>query len=112
MIIYVASPYGRRINLRHKTREENVWRSIEAGRQLLLKGHTPFLPLLYHFVHADWNKTPREDIWHNICLVWMYKCEAVLRLEGRSIGADDEVAKAKVAGLKIYYDIDEVPNES
>lgn len=112
MRIYIASPYGRRINLRHRTRENNVWQSIEAGRQLILKGHTPFLPLLYHFVHIDWNKTPNEDIWHEICAAWLPYCQALLRLQGKSIGADDEVRRARALGLKIYNSLEDIPDES
>jgi hypothetical protein len=38
------------------------------------------------------------------------KCDAVLRLEGASKGADEDVKKAKERGLKVYYSIDDVPN--
>ena len=112
MLIYVASPYGRRIKARHKQREKNVQDSIEAGRELILKGHTPFLPLLYHYVHKDWHKTLSEDRWHWLCVAWLAHCQAILRLPGKSWGADNEVEVGKAMGLKIFYDISEVPNES
>lgn len=111
MLIYIASAYGRRRRLSSVRKERNVQKSIEAGRQLILKGHTPFLPLLYHFVHRDWSETPDEDKWHRICLAWLVKCQAVLRLPCKSSGADDEVELGKALGLKIYYDIEEVEDE-
>ncbi len=112
MIIYIASPYGRRIGKKGSTLTNNVKRSIEAGRELILKGHTPFMPLLYHYVHKDWRKTPSEDVWHRICKAFLFHCQGVLRLEGYSIGADDEVADAKALGKKVFYSLEEVPDEN
>jgi hypothetical protein len=37
------------------------------------------------------------------------KCDAVLRLEGASTGADNDVRIAKERGLKIYYKLEDVP---
>jgi hypothetical protein len=37
------------------------------------------------------------------------KCDAVLRLEGISKGADEDVRKAKEKGLKVYYRLEDVP---
>lgn len=37
------------------------------------------------------------------------KCDAILRLEGHSEGADQDVRIAKERGLKIYYSLEEVP---
>jgi hypothetical protein len=37
------------------------------------------------------------------------KCDAVLRLEGASKGADEDVRFAKERGLKVYYKLGDVP---
>lgn len=37
------------------------------------------------------------------------KCDAILRIEGASKGADQDVAIAKELGLTVYYDIDVIP---
>ncbi len=37
------------------------------------------------------------------------KCDAVLRIEGDSKGADGDVKLAKERGLPIYFSIDEIP---
>jgi hypothetical protein len=37
------------------------------------------------------------------------KCDAVLRIEGASKGADEDVRIAKERGLKIYYQLKDVP---
>jgi hypothetical protein len=39
----------------------------------------------------------------------LLKCDAVLRLEGASRGADEDVRIAKEIGLKIYYRLEDVP---
>jgi hypothetical protein len=39
------------------------------------------------------------------------KCDAVLRLEGESKGADEDVRIAKERGLKIFYKIEDIPHE-
>ena len=38
------------------------------------------------------------------------KCDAVLRIEGASKGADQDVEVAKKLGLKIYYSLSEIPD--
>jgi hypothetical protein len=38
------------------------------------------------------------------------KCDAVLRIEGASKGADQDVKIAQELGLKIYYDVKDIPN--
>jgi hypothetical protein len=38
------------------------------------------------------------------------KCDAVLRLSGVSKGADEDVRVAAERGLKVYYNIEDVPD--
>jgi hypothetical protein len=38
------------------------------------------------------------------------KCDAVLRIHGISKGADEDVRIAKEKGLKIYYNIEDIPD--
>lgn len=40
------------------------------------------------------------------------KCDAVLRLEGASKGADEDIRIAKERGLKIYYRLEDVPQNN
>jgi len=37
------------------------------------------------------------------------RCDAVLRIEGQSRGADEDVRLARERGLPVYFDIKEVP---
>ncbi len=37
-------------------------------------------------------------------------CQAVLRIEGASTGADNDVKLAKELGLKVYYKLEDILN--
>lgn len=51
-----------------------------------------------------------EEILYPVAHRLLSKCDAVLRLEGASKGADEDVRIAKERGLKVYYSLDEVPH--
>jgi len=108
MKIFVSHPYGRRNGLSQDEIEENVKKSIEIGRQLIAKGHIPFIPNLYHYVHSGWLDTPDEDMWLQISLQWIEPCDAFY-YGGQSTGCDREYQEALSLGKIIYKDIDEVP---
>lgn len=38
------------------------------------------------------------------------KCDAILRIEDTSKGADQDVRSAKELGLDVYYDLNDIPN--
>jgi len=106
MRIYVAGPYT-------GDEERNVERAAFVGGMLALRGHTPFVPHLFHYVdeaiHAcGYNKIPYEE-WMRQDLEWLRQCEAVFRMAGRSPGADREVALAEELGLPVYHCLTEVP---
>lgn len=95
--VYVASPYS------IGDTEENVYRNMEAGDMLIQEGFYPFIPLLMHFQDKEFPKT--YDYWLDYCLEWLYCCDAVLRLDGESKGADLEVQEALNAEIPVFYNI-------
>ena len=101
MYIYVAGPYTNGSTAAH------VRNAILAGDELLARGHVPFVPHLGHFwdVISDHN----YDEWMAFCLAWVKRCDAVLRLPGKSRGADLEVQCARQNDLLVFYDLDEIP---
>ena len=68
------------------------------------------LPLL----HLAGSKKPGdeayEEILYPVAQRLLQKCDAVLRLEGESKGADEDVRIARERGLKIYYRLEDVPD--
>ena len=65
-------------------------------------------------IHLAGSQRPGDQAWEEIQYPVAHrlleKCDAVLRLEGASKGADEDVKKAKERGLKVYYNLDEVPD--
>jgi len=100
-LIYISAPYTL------GDTAQNVRRAIEVADILLARGHIPFIPHLTHFWHFISPKTHRE--WMEIDKAILERCDAVLRLDGESRGADEEVAHAEKMGLKIYWSLEEVP---
>ena len=98
--VYIASPYTKGDQI------ENVKRQIETAHKLIDLGFAPYLPLLCHFQHVY---IPRayED-WLKLDFEWINACDALLRLEGESEGADKEVEYAKQLGIRVVYSIDEL----
>ena len=98
--VYIASPYsiGNKI--------ENVRYSLEVADRLMGKGFVPYAPLLNHFQNEMF---PRPEIdWLNFDISWLCVCNVILRLPGRSSGADQEVGVAKMKNIPIVYSIEEL----
>jgi hypothetical protein len=94
-LIYIASTYSIGNKL------QNVMRSMRIADKLISLGHYPYCPLLNHFQNKYF---PREESeWLALDIVWLKKCDIVLRLPGESSGADREVKVAKVAGIPVIY---------
>ncbi len=100
-LIYIASPYTL------GDQALNVRRQIEAADKLLELGHIPLIPCLSHLWHLI---SPKPyDEWLRIGIAWLSHCDAVLRLDGLSIGADLEVAGARKLRKPVYYSLESVP---
>ncbi len=100
MKVYIASPYS------IGNKEKNVLRQIHCADALIGHGYTPFVPLLLHYQHIVAPRSYNE--WIRYDMEWLSMCDCVLRLRGKSIGADLEVAEAKRLGLPIYYSLNEL----
>lgn len=100
MLIYISAPYSL------GDVAQNVRIACLASDKVLAKGHTPFVPHLYHLWHIISPK-PYEE-WLKIGLDLIPRVDAVLRLSGESRGADAEVALAKNLNIPVYYSLDEI----
>ena len=84
----------------------NVRNAILAAEKVIEKGHTPFVPHLNHLWHLV---SPHEiDYWYAYDLDWLKVCDILLRLPGKSIGADEEVRYHFDCGKRVIYDINEL----
>jgi hypothetical protein len=66
-------------------------------------GLLPFVPHLWH--HWDKAHPAPYETWIRRCLAMLTRCDAVLRLDGESPGADREVAAALAIGMPVYRSI-------
>jgi len=65
-----------------------------------------FVPHLSHYMDAT--DEFGHDTWVAVDLQWVAVSDAVLRLPGRSSGADAEVRHAQHLGIPVYHDIEEL----
>lgn len=99
MRIFISSPYSNGDTLSTAERVANVERSILAAETIARLGHTPFLPLLSHY----WQEKFAHDhaFWMKWCLQWLSACDAMVRLDGKSIGASIEERAAREIGIPV-----------
>ena len=100
MIVYIAAPYtlgdvGKNLN-----------RVFEVADQIASLGHTPYIPHLNHLWHIVSPKT--QQFWLNYDLKFLDFCDALLRLDGESEGADEEVRQAIEWGLPVYHSVEAI----
>lgn len=94
--VYIASPYS------IGNTNRNVLNSLNAFDELLTEGFSPFSPLaMNHFV--DLVHPRNYEDWMTYDLEWVATCDAVLRLQGESKGADREVRYAHGIGIPVFY---------
>lgn len=51
-----------------------------------------------------------EEVQYPVAHRLLERCDAVLRIQGASKGADEDVRIARERGLKVFYSVDEVPD--
>ena len=118
MLILIAGPYRSGTNDDPVLIENNLRRLEEAALPLFRAGHIPVIGewLALPLLKVAGSKYPGDDVYNEISYPVAHRlltrCDAVLRLGGASKGADQDVAIAQELGLKIYYNLNEVPNES
>lgn len=113
MKVYIAGPYTA------ETPEavlDNVHAAIDAGVELIRRGHDPYIPHLSHWVEK---RNQRETARHGFRLayedylrldeVWLRCCGGLLYLHP-SAGANTELALAQELGLKVFFSLAEVPS--
>lgn len=98
--IFIASPYTKPVP------NHNTHKSIMFADDLIDHGFTPFVPLLTHF----WDTVSPHDYeeWLEYDKAWLERCDAVIRLDGESSGADREVVHAKSKGIPVVYSLQEL----
>jgi len=115
MLILIAGPYRSGTNDDPVLIKQNLERLEAVALPLFRLGHIPMigewvaLPLMQLAGSTIPGDAAWDEIQYPVAHRLLLKCDAVLRLEGASKGADEDVRIAKERGLKIYYRLEDVP---
>lgn len=116
MLILIAGPYRSSTNDDQKLMKQNLDNLESVALPLFRKGHIPIigewvaLPLIHLAGSSKPGDKACEEVQYPVAHRLLEKCDAVLRVNGVSKGADDDVRIAEEQGLKIYYRLEDVPN--
>jgi hypothetical protein len=112
MWIMIAGPY-RTGAASEAERQRNLAALNRAALEVFRKGHVPIigvnlaLPIIG--VAGD---DAYESVMMPLSLALTDRCDAILRLDGVSRGADDEVQRVRARGGQVYYSTGEIPDDS
>jgi len=114
MMILVAGPYRSGTDGDPERIQANVEAMTQTALELHRRGHLPVmgewfaLPLI-EAAEAAGQADAFDAIFHPIAEQVLARCDACLRIGGRSEGADRMVATARRLGKSVFTSIDEVP---
>ncbi|MDF2475879.1 MAG: hypothetical protein K0S24_1362 [Sphingobacterium sp.] len=115
MLILIAGPYRGGTNDDPILMKRNLDNLESFALDIFRKGHIPLigewmaLPLIKLAGSTKVGDQQWEEIQYPVAHQMLEKCDAVLRINGESKGADEDVRLAEERGLKVYYNIAEIP---
>jgi hypothetical protein len=115
LMILIAGPYRSGTNDDPVKMAENLRRLEQVSYPLFKAGHVPMigewvaLPIWRTAGGQQVGDDLYEEILHPTAGRLLQHCDAVLRLEGASKGADNDVAIAREHGIPVYYRLEDVP---
>lgn len=86
---------------------ENLHLAVKAAGSLARHGFLPVVPQLTWIMHAIMPEV-EVNLWKEMALSWVDRCDLLLRLAGPSAGADDEVQRARHLGVPVYHSVWEI----
>ncbi len=116
MFILIAGPYRSGTNDDPQLIRKNLHNLESVALPIFRKGHIPIigewvaLPLIHLAGSTQTGDEAWQEIQYPVSHALLEKCDAVLRIEGASKGADEDVRIAKERGLTIYYSLEDIPN--
>lgn len=115
MLILIAGPYRSGTGDDPAKMAANLRRLEQPSHRLFEAGHVPMI--------GEWVALPvwsaaggkavgddlYEEIFHPVASRLLQLCDGVLRLEGESKGADNDVRIARERGIPVWYRVEDVP---
>lgn len=115
MMILVAGPYRSGTGDDPELIRKNVHAMEAFALPIFRMGHVPILgewlalPLVELARSKKIGDEAFNEIFHPVAVRLLSKCDAVLRVGGASVGADEMVRVGREMGLKIYSGLEQIP---
>jgi GDP-mannose pyrophosphatase NudK len=117
-MLMIAGPYRSGTNDDPGLIRKNVEEMESYALPIFRAGHTPILgewlalPLVTLAGPTNSGDEAFNENFHPIAVRLLEKCDAVLRVGGKSTGADEMVRIARSLGLTLYNSLEEIPRSS
>jgi hypothetical protein len=115
MMILIAGPYRSGTGDDPALLERNLRRLESVAWPIFRAGHVPMigewvaLPVLREAGGTGVADPIADQIMYPTAERLIERCDAVLRLDGDSTGADQDVALARQRDIPVYFDLAEIP---
>jgi hypothetical protein len=115
MMILIAGPYRSGTGDDPEKMAANLKRLESAAWPIFQRGHVPMigewvaLPVLEGAGGCPVGGALYDAVLHPTAGRLLQHCDAVLRLDGASAGADNDVRIARVRGIPVYRSVEEIP---
>ena len=115
LIILIAGPYRSGTNDDPSLIARNLQRLESYSLPIYRAGHIPMigewvaLPVMKQAGSVALGDAISDQYLYPVASRLLERCDAVLRIEGASKGADEDVRIARERGLPVYGSIEEVP---
>jgi hypothetical protein len=112
LIILIAGPYRSGTNGDAAAVAANLKRLEDAAAPIYRLGHIPMIGEWVALPIArgmEPDEAPDVDVLYDTARMLLQRCDAVLRLPGESVGADNDVAIARERGLPVYHRLEDIP---
>jgi hypothetical protein len=116
LMILVAGPYRSGTNDNPDLIAANVQQMTDASLRIYKKGHLPVmgewfaLPLIEAAGSKKIGDSIFNEIFHPVAVQLIDHCDAVLRIGGASLGADEMMNTGVQKGKQLFYNEDEIPD--
>ncbi len=117
-LILIAGPYRTGTGNDPVLIQKNMDKLEAMALPIFRKGHIPMIgewvanPLIALAGSKEIGDAVFTEIQYPTAHRLLTKCDAVLRIEGASKGADQDVELAQKLGLKIYFSLEEIPDNN
>jgi hypothetical protein len=107
--VYVAGPISHGDTYKSGRRFDNCVAGIKVAEKLWKLGYTPYCPHNSYWYGLICPHSYEEWLHHDF--QWILQCDALLRMPGKSFGADQEVEFAKKNNIPVFHSIEKLKKE-